>query len=205
MLVHPDPGLEHEVLLDREAGDEEILLLDVGGHGGKVGRGDQLAVSDPGAGYGEALGVPEEEGVEEAGLARSARAFLVPDLSISSWLICILHLDLSVCSLPGHLMARESESCNDKWRTFCKQSENNRAHLGDLLSSFHVQPSSSGWLQHGLAAAHNHPRLKSCLKTTPGPRPGRVSAEPDFILRAEARASLLRRQRRQPGRFASKL
>ena len=41
------------------------------------------------------------------------------------------------------------------------------AHLGDLLSSFHVLPSSSGWLQHGLEAAHNHPRLKSCLKTTP--------------------------------------
>ena len=97
------------------------------------------------------------------------RTFLVPDLSISSWLICILHLDLSVCSLPGHLTARESESesCNDKWRTFCKQSENNRAHLGGLLSSFHVLPSSSGWLQHGLEAAHNHPRLKSCLKTTP--------------------------------------
>ena len=92
---------------------------------------------------------------------------MVPDLSISSWLICILHLDLSVCSLPGHLTARESESCNDKWRTFCKQSENNRAHLGGLFSSFHVLPSSSGWLQHGLAAAHNHPRLKSCLKTTP--------------------------------------
>ena len=75
------------------------------------------------------------------------------------------------------------------------------AHLGDLLSSFHVLPSSSGGLQLGLEAAHNHPRLKSCLKTTPGPRPGRVSAEPDFILRAAARASLLRRQRRQPGRF----
>ena len=73
MLVHPDPGLEHEVLLDREAGDEEILLLDVGGHGGKVRRGDHLAVSDPGAGYVKALGVPEEESVEEAGLARSTR------------------------------------------------------------------------------------------------------------------------------------
>ena len=95
------------------------------------------------------------------------RTFLVPDLSIRSWLIRILHLDLSVCSLPRHVVARESEFCNDKWRTFCKQSENNRAHLGDLLSSFHVQPSSSGWLQHGLEAAHNHPRLKSCLKTTP--------------------------------------
>ena len=96
----------------------------------------------------------------------------MPDLSISSWLICILHLDLSVCSLPRHVAARESEFCNDKWRTFCKLSENNEAllgtaHLGGLLSSFHVLPSSSGWLQHGLEAAHNHPRLKSCLKTTP--------------------------------------
>ena len=65
MLVHPDPGLEHEVLLDRETGDEEILLLDVGGHGGQVGRSDNLAISDPGAGNVQALGVPEEEGVEE--------------------------------------------------------------------------------------------------------------------------------------------
>ena len=73
MLVHPDPGLEHEVLLDREAGDEEILLLDVGGHGGQVSRGDHLSISDPGAGDVQALGVPEEEGVEEGRLARSAR------------------------------------------------------------------------------------------------------------------------------------
>ena len=57
------------------------------------------------------------------------RTFLVPDLSISSWLICILHLDLSVCSLPRHVAARGCESCNDKWRTFCKLSENNEALL----------------------------------------------------------------------------
>ena len=43
------------------------------------------------------------------------KRFSAPDLSISSLLICMLSLDLWVCSLPRHVAARGSEPLNEKW------------------------------------------------------------------------------------------
>ena len=40
------------------------------------------------------------------------KRFSAPDLSMSSLLICMLSLDLWVCSLPRHVAARGSEPWN---------------------------------------------------------------------------------------------
>ena len=48
-----------------ETGDEEVLLLHVGGHAGQAAGADHLPVRHPRAGNVETLRVSEEEGVKK--------------------------------------------------------------------------------------------------------------------------------------------
>ena len=49
------------MLPDGEAGQEEVLLLDVASQGGEAGGAQQLLVGSPGAGDSEALAVSEDK------------------------------------------------------------------------------------------------------------------------------------------------
>ena len=51
---------------------EEVVLLDVGGHGGEAGGADHLTVGSPLPGHLQTSEVPEEESVEQGGLPRPA-------------------------------------------------------------------------------------------------------------------------------------
>ena len=59
VAVHPDSGLECEVLPHSQRPDEEIVLLHVGGESREAGGGDQTVIGKSHAGHLQPLQVPE--------------------------------------------------------------------------------------------------------------------------------------------------
>ena len=59
VAVHPDSGLEGEVLPHSQRADEEIVLLHVGREGCEAGGGHQPLIGQPQAGHLQPLQVPE--------------------------------------------------------------------------------------------------------------------------------------------------